>query len=216
MNLQTYIPLALRTEAPPQNVLFNLAPLEESMNSVSQAKSIVSGALNIKLIRTLHAVMGLATEVGELLQAYNDTKKMGKMDRVNVAEEIGDCFWYMAIFIDAWGFDVSGFSDRASLDTKGRVGRMLRHMSVDASILMDECKRALFYGKDFNCDRLVSTFSSLYTRLMLLCRYFNHDPNSVRETNIAKLSARYPDKFNNVDAVNRDLESERKVLEGGS
>jgi NTP pyrophosphatase (non-canonical NTP hydrolase) len=34
------------------------------------------------------------------------------------------------------------------------------------------------------------------------------------ERNIAKLKKRYPDKFNVVDAVVRDLDAERKILEG--
>ncbi len=34
------------------------------------------------------------------------------------------------------------------------------------------------------------------------------------ETNIAKLKARYPDKFTNENAINRDVETERKILEG--
>ena len=33
-----------------------------------------------------------------------------------------------------------------------------------------------------------------------------------QERNIAKLSARYPDKFTEDKAINRDLETERKVL----
>lgn len=35
-----------------------------------------------------------------------------------------------------------------------------------------------------------------------------------REKNIAKLKQRYPNKFNNFDAVNRDLSAERAILEG--
>lgn len=34
------------------------------------------------------------------------------------------------------------------------------------------------------------------------------------ETNIAKLKARYPDKFTSENAINRDLEAERQILEG--
>lgn len=34
------------------------------------------------------------------------------------------------------------------------------------------------------------------------------------QRNIAKLKARYPDKFNTTDAINRNLEVERQILEG--
>lgn len=199
MNLQTYIPLALRTEAPTSNV----------------AKAIVGSAstdLNHRLVRTLHAVMGLSTEVGELLEAYNDAKKAGKMDRVNVGEEIGDCFWYNAIFIDANGIDHDAMLEDPSCGKGLRVGRLLRQMSVDASILMDECKRALFYNKDFNEARLLETFGDLYSRQMKLCGYFRFNPDELRAINISKLQTRYPEKFSENEAVNRDLEGERKVL----
>jgi hypothetical protein len=37
----------------------------------------------------------------------------------------------------------------------------------------------------------------------------------VFETNITKLRARYPNKFTEADALNRDLTKERKILEDG-
>lgn len=40
------------------------------------------------------------------------------------------------------------------------------------------------------------------------------DSETILARNRAKLEARYPNKFNNNDAVNRDLEKERNILEG--
>lgn len=40
------------------------------------------------------------------------------------------------------------------------------------------------------------------------------DWEQLLETNIAKLKKRYPEKFTSVDAINRDLVAERKILEG--
>lgn len=40
--------------------------------------------------------------------------------------------------------------------------------------------------------------------------------DSVQRTNIAKLRARFPNKFNEFDANNRNLEAEREILEQGS
>ncbi len=41
----------------------------------------------------------------------------------------------------------------------------------------------------------------------------NADPSNVMNTNIEKLRIRYPDKFSKENAINRDLETERKILE---
>ena len=40
------------------------------------------------------------------------------------------------------------------------------------------------------------------------------DENTIRERNILKLAKRYGEKFSDFSATHRDLESERKILEG--
>ena len=41
----------------------------------------------------------------------------------------------------------------------------------------------------------------------------NIDPSEIMSSNIAKLKARYPNKFTQEDALNRDLNVERNILE---
>lgn len=57
-----------------------------------------------KLIRLLHGVMGIASEVEELIEALQKGIEGGELDRVNWMEEIGDCFWYQNIIADVFGF----------------------------------------------------------------------------------------------------------------
>lgn len=97
-------------------------------------------------IDVLHAVLGIATEAGELLEAI-EIGLFGEdgFDLVNVAEEIGDVFWYQAILANV------------------------------ASKSFEE----------------------------------------IQATNIAKLRARFPNKFSEYDAQNRNLEKERQILEDG-
>lgn len=47
----------------------------------------------------------------------------------------------------------------------------------------------------------------------ILCDTLEIDLGAVMEKNIAKLKARYPNKFTEEHAINRDLETERKILE---
>ena len=55
-------------------------------------------------IRLLHAAMGLVTEAGEFLDVLKKFMFYGKpIDRVNLAEELGDSQWYAAIGCDALG-----------------------------------------------------------------------------------------------------------------
>lgn len=50
--------------------------------------------------KLLHAVIGLSTESGELLDQIKKVIFYGKeLDRTNIKEEIGDLMWYMAILL---------------------------------------------------------------------------------------------------------------------
>lgn len=74
---ETRIRLASRTEA----------PVTEEMLARFQNK---------KTIRILHAVIGLATESGEMLDALKKHLFYGKpLDTVNLVEEMGDQDWYL-------------------------------------------------------------------------------------------------------------------------
>lgn len=54
----------------------------------------------------LHAIIGKATESGELLEALFDAAIYGKpLDRINIIEEVGDGFWYDAVLMHALDFN---------------------------------------------------------------------------------------------------------------
>ena len=91
----------------------------------------------------LHGIIGAATEAGELLEALARALGGHKFDTVNLKEEVGDIFWYLAILSD------------------------------NANFTFDESQRV----------------------------------------NIEKLRKRYPNKFTEYDANNRDLDAEREILE---
>ena len=95
----------------------------------------------------IHAIIGKATEAGELLEALAAVVNDGMpFDVANAGEEIGDGFWYDALLAKACGL----------------------------------------------------TFEE------------------IQRTNIAKLRHRFPERFTEYDANNRDLFGERKILEEGS
>ena len=58
--------------------------------------------------RVAHALFGLETEVGELIDPYKKFWFYGgqkPVDMVNVKEEIGDILWYLSILMDEVGTD---------------------------------------------------------------------------------------------------------------
>lgn len=55
-------------------------------------------------MRLMHAVMGLAGEVGEVTDAVKKSVLYNKaLDVENVKEEVGDILWYMALLLDEVG-----------------------------------------------------------------------------------------------------------------
>ncbi len=71
-------------------------------------KGIQQRLSNPVTIRLLHAVMGLTSEAGELMDALKAHIIYGKpLDFVNLIEEKGDSFWYSAVFASA--LDIEGF-----------------------------------------------------------------------------------------------------------
>jgi len=58
-----------------------------------------------KATNLIHAILGIVTEAGEMLEALTDAIELGKpLDEVNAKEETGDLFWYCAILANECGF----------------------------------------------------------------------------------------------------------------
>jgi len=79
------------------------------------------GRLSPKLVRLLHGGIGVATEGGELLDAIKKHVYYGaELDEINLKEEIGDVFWYLAILCDAIGisFEEAQNANLAKLSTR--------------------------------------------------------------------------------------------------
>ena len=76
-----------------------------------------------KTIRLLHAVMGLETEVGELMDALKKHIFYGKpLDVTNVVEECGDLTWYLSVLLDELGYSFETVWERNITKLKARYG----------------------------------------------------------------------------------------------
>ena len=71
--------------------------------------------------RILHAIVGIATESGELMEAvHNKLSVQTPLDNVNLQEEVGDLNWYEAILIDELGADWDEIRERNIAKLKAR------------------------------------------------------------------------------------------------
>ena len=80
--------------------------------------------------------------------------------------------------------------------------------------LMDALKKHLIYGKELDKTNIIEEVGDLFWYVAILADAFEFTFEDSMEKNIAKLKARYPNRFTEKDAQFRDLEKERKVLEG--
>ncbi|ATH07678.1 hypothetical protein BIY24_06880 [Halobacteriovorax marinus] len=120
MNTQEYVKLAIKTESTDF----------ESMNTRLQDDG---------LKRLLHAGIGLSTEAGEFLDALKKHIFYGKeLDRVNLAEEMGDLFWYLAIVADELGVNMDDVMERNIEKLKARYGEKFSEEKAENRDLKNE------------------------------------------------------------------------------
>ena len=118
-------------------------------------------------------------------------------------------------------------ADHTNLDAagyervQGRVGaelfvRLLHAamgMTTEAGEFMDALKKHAMYGKPLDFVNLKEEVGDLLWYVALACTSLGVPIEEIMATNIAKLRARYPEKFTEKAALTRDLAAERRVLE---
>lgn len=67
--------------------------------------------------------------------------------------------------------------------------------------------------KPIDMVNVVEEFGDLFWYAAIGCNEAGKTFEQIQDKNIAKLKERYPDKFTEENAINRDLEKERKILE---
>lgn len=84
---------------------------------------------------------------------------------------------------------------------------------TEAGEIADAIKKHHAYGKPLDLTNLREELGDIMWYIPLMCRALGAEMDDVATINIAKLRARYPEKFDRESALNRNLEAERKILE---
>jgi len=168
-----------------------------------------------------HAVLGVATEVRELLDAS---------DQVNALEERGDLRFYVVAAAQVIGDhlgtelplqDLSVTAFETAQDILADDEEIVEHdLSVRVNDLLDHAKRWVGYGKQpanlLSVMHDVMVVEYLAPRVSPMVAEFVPLPK-VEAVNMAKLLKRYPGgEFSAFHALQRDLEAERATLETAS
>ncbi len=86
-------------------------------------------------------------------------------------------------------------------------------MATEAGELLDMLKRHIFYGKPIDATNAIEEVgdSTWYERIA--CDELSVEYMEMVAINVRKLRARFPGKFTESAAINRDLTEERRILE---
>lgn len=163
--------------------------------------------------RLEHAHLGLVTETGEIAtvvkrmaiygKSLDDLEKDGKTTlRAHIVEELGDSFWYLPIAADAVGFDIGTVlietAPRRSLAPLPALIRELSAAIGDFSGLVDMA----FGGQDVIED-VQNQLVFIAQPLVDIAAVIEMPLSQVLADNIAKLQARYPEKYSDEAAEAR-------------
>ena len=86
-------------------------------------------------------------------------------------------------------------------------------LSTEAGEFLDALKKHIFYGKELDRVNLREELGDLFWYMAIACDELDIPFESLMERNIEKLKARYGEKFSEKKAENRDLNTEREILE---
>lgn len=86
-------------------------------------------------------------------------------------------------------------------------------LCTEAGELQDQLKKHIFYGKPLDIVNIAEECGDLFWYLAETLTAIDQKFVDVMQRNIDKLRARYPEKFTEEKALNRDLDAERSILE---
>lgn len=165
-----------------------------------QAKRTCPSLGNEKL-DLAHMVLGMFSEFEEYINAIE------KNDKVNVSEESADAMWYISNYCTFRGYDLEKIFEQRMFNGKS--------YPLNLSKLQDYVKKYIAYNKIINIEEEKDLLSRLCYNLDHMFANGKVGYKIALDRNIAKLKARFPEKFTEEAALNRNLKLERQILENG-
>lgn len=177
----------------------------------TQTERLVPEVIGTKL-NLAHMVMGLAGELGEIVNCTGTELKI-KIDKINLEEELGDIYWYLSCYCHLRNVPVPN-GDTLQVRIENDLCFELLISSI--ANLDDLVKRFVAYNKEIDRAKELEIVYDIYVALHLFQSAYSLDGAEIRNKNILKLKVRYPDKYSDSAALNRDTNAERKTLEGNN
>jgi NTP pyrophosphatase (non-canonical NTP hydrolase) len=108
----------------------------------------------------------------------------------------------------------SGMNERLNDDGLKRLLHAGIGLSTESGEFLDALKKHIFYGRELDKVNLAEEMGDMFWYMAIVADELGFEFEEVMERNITKLKARYGDKFSEEKAEKRDIETERKILDG--
>lgn len=147
----------------------------------------------------MHATLGFADELYE----YNTAKSW-----LNAVEELGDFCWFVALAASALNCDP--FADQAHF---AKINPAPPLLAEAVGEFVTTVKKAYAYGAVLDSKHLRFLLGAMVMRIAAIAEAkADRSMDELLSGNIAKLQARYPEKFTAEAALTRDLRGEALAL----
>jgi len=154
-------------------------------------------------LRLLHGIY-INSEIKELEDAINNA------DQINIIEEVGDCAWYINLMNDYFQVIEKKTINLDYVIEKPANLQDLTIIKQKAALIEDNFKKVVYYNKFLDIDKnFIEPLQELYNEFK---NQFGDIWEEALSKNIEKLKKRYPDKYKDDKANNRDLQAEYEVL----
>jgi NTP pyrophosphatase (non-canonical NTP hydrolase) len=163
--------------------------------------------LGSEKLNLAHMVLGLCSEEEEYVKACF------MEDLINMGEEQADKMWYIANYCTFRNFNLQNLYNTRNTYSFEEWEEMGDSDFVRLSQLQDIVKKNLAYNKPLNEKEEKRIIRGMLQSIIVDCEWDAVDLFESLRRNIEKLKVRFPEKFTEENALNRNLEAERKVLE---
>lgn len=175
---------------------------ERTFSYIENLNKDINIDLAIKLNQS-HCAIGIITELGELMTAIKNN------DIVNVTEELGDICWYISNLER-----LMGNNDQNLIAFKGKIKSIdIGDAIVNASNLLDIYKKGIYYNKQVNYIEVTDVLELIKDFVSKAAKLNEKPMHTVLSVNINKLRLRFPNKFTEKDAIERDTDAEYKLMQ---
>ena len=169
----------------------------------------------------LHMEAGIAGEfLGEAVDILKKTFAYKKpLDKVHLGEELADTVWYCAGVetINKLPGTVIVFDEEAIASVENIKNQTITHIKETAEVISSsvetECLGIILANKSAVDSTSRGAILAIIGICMGICEVLEIDFWQALTNNISKLQVRYPEKFTEEAALNRDLAAERVELE---